>query len=426
MKLLLKNALLIDPVAKSEQIGDILIANGKIEKIGTKIQAPTEARVIDLTGKIVTSGFIDMHVHLRDPGYEEKETVATGTKAAACGGFTAVVAMPNTKPALDNETTIEYLNKKALSEGCIEVLPCASLTKARNGLELAEYGILKAAGACAVSDDGDPVVNSEVLRRAMEYSLLFDLPILSHCEDKELAGAGSMHEGYYSTILGLKGIPSIAEDVIVARDIALAEYTGARLHICHVSSAGAVELIRAAKKRGVKVTAEAAPHHFSLTDEDVIGYNTATKVNPPLRSVEHVEAIVAGLMDGTIDVIASDHAPHTGEDKNVEYEYAAFGISGVETSVAIALNYLYHQKKMPISELIERYTIAPASVLGMNYQGLVQDREANLTVLDLELVKRVDVKTFASKGKNSPFDGKELKGWPVLTIYKGKIVAENL
>jgi len=423
MQLLLKNGRIIDPVAGIEQTGDILISDGKIKAIGQGLELEENAKTIDIMGQIVSPGFIDMHVHLREPGYEYKETIASGTKAAAVGGFTTVVAMPNTNPALDNETAIEYVISKAQKEGVIEVLPCAAITKGRKGDEIAEYGILKNAGVVALSDDGDTVANPEVMRRAMEYSLIFDLPILAHCEDKVLSG-GSMHEGYYSTILGLKGIPSLAEDVIVARDIVLAEYTGARLHIAHISTAGAVEMVREAKKKGVKVTAEVAPHHFSITDAEVVGYNTATKVSPPLRSGEHVEAVIAGLLDGTIDAIACDHAPHALVDKNVEYEYAAFGISGIETSVAVSLHYLYHGKQMPLMELLHKFTVGPAAILGMKYEGLVPGAEANLTILDIDLIKKVDINNFVSKGKNSPYHGKELKGWPVMTIYKGQIVAE--
>ena len=423
MRLLLKNGRIIDTVAGTEQKGDILISGDKIQAIGQDLEAGLDVKVVDLEGKVVSPGFIDMHVHLREPGYEYKETIATGTKAAAVGGFTTVVAMPNTNPAMDNETSIEYVMSKAQKEGIIEVLPCAAITKGRKGDEIAEYGILKNAGAVALSDDGDTVANPEVMRRAMEYSLIFDLPILAHCEDKALSG-GSMHEGYYSTILGLKGIPSLAEDVVVARDIALAEYTGARLHIAHISTAGAVEMVRAAKKKGLKVTAEVTPHHFSLTDAEVVGYNTDTKMSPPLRSGEHVEAMIAGLLDGTIDAIACDHAPHALVDKNVEYEYAAFGISGIETSVAVSLHYLYHEKQMPLMELLRKFTIGPASILGMKYEGLMPGAVANLTILDIDLTKKVDVNTFVSKGKNSPYHGKDLKGWPMMTIYKGQVVAE--
>jgi len=424
-QLLLKNCQIVDPAAKKEYFSDILIIENKIRTIARDLQPGPDTKVIDLQGKIVAPGFIDIHVHLREPGDEDKETIATGTMAAARGGFTSVVAMPNTKPAIDNEAAVEYIKCKALSDGIIEVLPCAAITKGRKGEEISEYGILKKAGAVALSDDGDPVANPEVMRRAMEYSLLVNLPIISHCEDKNLAGGGAMHEGYYSTILGLKGIPCLAEDVQVARDIALAEYTGAKLHIAHISTAGSVELVRTAKKKGIRVTAEAAPHHFALTDAEVVGYNTNTKVNPPLRSEEHVKAIIEAILDGTIDAIASDHAPHTVENKNVEYDYASFGISGIETSVAAALDVLCHQRKMPLIDLISRYTTGPASVLGLDYQGLKPGRTANLTILDLEQIKRVDVNSFASKGKNNPFHGREFKGWPVMTIYQGKVVVGN-
>ncbi len=425
MQLLLKNCQIIDPVHKNEQSGDILLVDDKIHTVAQGVNPGADTQVIDLEGKVVAPGFIDMHVHLREPGYEYKETIATGTKAAAVGGFTYVVAMPNTKPAMDNEATVEFVLSKAEKEGTIKVLPCAAITKGRKGEEISEFGILKNSGAVALSDDGDPVANPEVLRRAMEYSLPFDLPILTHSEDKDLAGGGSMHEGYYSTILGLKGIPSIAEDVAVARDIAIAEYTGARLHIQHISTAGAVELVRRAKEKGLKVTAEAAPHHFTLTDAEVVGYNTSTKVNPPLRSEEDVKAVIKGLEDGTIDAIASDHAPHAIEDKYVEYDYAAFGISGLETSVAVSLDSLYHKGNMSLMDIIEKYTAKPAAILGIDYKGIIAGGEANLTIIDVNKIKKVDVKNFVSKGKNNPFDGRELKGWPVMTIYKGQIVYKD-
>jgi dihydroorotase len=421
-QLLLKNCNIVDPVLQKEHTGDILIKDGIIDVVAKDIKAEGNMEIIDLEGKTVAPGFIDMHVHLREPGFEDKETIATGTRAAAAGGFTSVVAMPNTKPAVDNEATVEFIKSKAQKDGVIEVLPCATITKGRKGEEISEYGILKSAGAVALSDDGDAVSNPEVLRRAMEYAKIFDLPILSHCEDKYLSDGGAIHEGYYSTILGLKGIPSIAEDIAVARDIAIAEYIGARLHIQHVSTLKAVELIRRAKQKGIKVTAEAAPHHFTLTDADVVGYNTFTKVNPPLRPQEHVDAIIAGIKDGTIDAIASDHAPHTSEDKDVEYDYAAFGISGIETSVALSLDCLFHKNKMPVMKIIEMFTIKPASILGLEYKGITGGSTANLTILDLDKVKRVNIDEFISKGKNSPFGGKELKGWPVMTIYKGQIV----
>lgn len=427
-RLLLKNALIIDSVRHREFKGDILIENCKIKKVAEEIEINDreETRTIDLEGKVVTPGMIDMHVHLREPGEENKETIATGTKAAAYGGFTAIACMPNTYPAADNEATIELIKRRAEEAGNCRVLPVGCLTKERQGEIMAEYGFLKDAGVVALSDDGNSVMNSEVMRHCMEYATLYDLPVLSHCEDENLAEGGQIHEGYYSTILGLQGIPAAAEEIMIARDIALAELTGARLHICHISTKGGVELVRRAKEKGLKVTAEAAPHHFSLSDQETASYNTATKVNPPLRSEEHIQAVIAGLKDGTIDVIASDHAPHSREEKEVEYPFAPFGISGVETCLAVSLHYLYHTGKLSLRQLVEKFTTGPASVLGINIAGIEEGSLAHLTVFDPELVKEVNLKNWHSLGQNTPYAGKNLKGWPVMTIVGGKITAESL
>lgn len=425
--LYLKNALIVDPINEMEFKGNILIEDGYIKEIGEFEAAfnSEETRIVDLQGKIVSPGLIDMHVHLREPGEEYKETIATGTKAAAQGGFTAVACMPNTKPAVDNETVIEYIKEKNKAAGYTKIYPVAALTKERKGEEISEFGILREAGAAAFSDDGDAVANTELMRRCMEYSTLYDAAVLSHCEDKSLAVDGQIHEGYYSTILGLQGIPAAAEEIMIARDIKLAELTGARLHICHISTAGGVELVRQGKEKGIKVTAEAAPHHFSLSHEITQNFDTSTKVNPPIRSHEHIDAIIEGLRDGTIEIIASDHAPHSRIDKEVEYIFAAFGISGVETCLAVSLDYLYNQNILSLKELLNKFTAAPAAVLGIEYPGIKKGAPADLTVIDLDKEKIVSLDDWHSMGTNTPFIGKILKGWPVMTVVGGKITAED-
>lgn len=425
--LYLKNTLIVDPINDIDFEGHILIEDGYFKEIGEFEPAfnPEETRIVDLKGKVVSPGLIDMHVHLREPGEEHKETIATGTKAAAQGGFTAVACMPNTKPPVDNETVLEFIKEKNKAAGYTKIYPVAALTKGRRGEEISEFGILREAGAAAFSDDGGTVENTELMRRCMEYSTLYDAAVLSHCEDRNLSAGGQIHEGYYSTILGLQGIPAAAEEIIIARDIKLAELTGARLHICHISTQGGVELVRRGKEKGIKVTAEAVPHHFSLSHEITQDFDTSTKVNPPLRSQEHINAVIEGLQDGTIDVIASDHAPHSRIDKEVEYIFAAFGISGVETCLAVSINYLYNQNILALKELINKFTAAPAAVLGFENPGIKKGFPADLTVIDLNKEKIVDLDSWHSMGTNTPFAGKSLKGWPVMTVVDGKITAEN-
>ncbi len=424
MKLLVKGGKIIDPANNFFQVADILVRDGKIAAVARNIEADN-AEIIEAKGKLVMPGLIDMHVHLREPGLEAKETIATGTRAAAMGGFTAVACMPNTKPVVDNRALVEFIKSRAASEGAVHVFPIGAITKGSEGIELAEIGDMKLAGAVAVSDDGRPVMNAQVMRLAMQYAQMFDLPVISHCEDTSLVAEGVMHEGYHSTVFGLKGITSAAEEVMVARDIILAELTGARVHIAHVSTAGSVELIRMAKRKGIKVSAEATPHHFTLTDEAVGNYDTSTKVNPPLRGAGDVRAVKDGLRDGTIDVIATDHAPHTVEEKDVEYQYAPFGMVGLETAVGLAFRELVRPGILSVEELVMKISCNPARILGLNKGHLGRGADADITIVDPDLKETVDVNKFASKGKNSPFHGWELIGLPVVTVVGGRIVMRD-
>jgi dihydroorotase len=365
-------------------------------------------------------GFVDMHCHLREPGEELKETILTGTRAAAKGGFTAVACMGNTKPPADSSAVISLIKEKA-SQASFPVYPIGCATKGRAGGEPSEIGELVDAGAVALSDDGSSIMSSEVLRRVMEYAKMFDIPVLSHCEDTFLSDEGVMYEGFYSTQLGLKGIPAAAEDVQVARDLILAELTGASLHIAHVSSGGSVAIIREAKKRGIRVTVEVTPHHLCLTDEAVKDFDTNTKVKPPLCSQEDQEALYEGLRDGTIDVIATDHAPHRRDEKETEYNLAPFGISGLETAVPLVWEHLVEKEVLSPVELAQKMAWNPAQILGLPERVLQVGAEANLTVVDPHLQQPVKVNEFVSLGKNSPFDGWVLRGWPVMTVVSGEI-----
>ncbi len=424
MKLLVKGGKIIDPANNFSKAADILVVGGKISAVGQNLCADG-AEIIDAQGKLVCPGFIDMHVHLREPGLEAKETIASGTRAAARGGFTGVACMPNTKPVVDSQALVEFIKSRAAAQGVVNVYPIGAITKGSAGGELAEIGDMKLAGAVAVSDDGHPVTNSQVMRLAMEYTKMFDLPVISHCEDLDLVADGVMNEGYYSTVYGLKGISRAAEEVMVARDIMLAELTGARLHIAHISTAGSVELVRMAKKKGLKVSAEATPHHFALTDEVVGSYDTSTKVNPPLRGTDDVKAVKEGLRDGTIDVIATDHAPHAVEEKDVEYNYAPFGIVGLETAVGLAFRELVNPGILSIEELVRKMSCSPARILGLNKGHLGVGADADITLIDPDRQEIIDVNKFASKGKNSPFGGWKLTGLPVATIVGGRVVMRD-
>lgn len=423
MDYILQGGLVIDPINGLEEELDLRIQDGRITELGTVLES-REAEVIDLRGKIVAPGFIDIHVHLREPGGEANETIKTGCQAAAAGGFTAVAAMPNTKPCADNEGVVELVIRRARAVGLTKVYPIGTISKGMEGQEIAEIGSLYKAGAVAISDDGLPVVSSEVMRRAMEYSKIFNIPVISHCEEPSLAENGQMHEGYWSTMLGLKGIPAESEEIMVARDILLAKLTGAKLHLAHLSTKGSVALLRLAHSWGLQITAEATPHHILLTDEDVVGYSTSTKVNPPLRSAEDAEAVRQAVIDGTIQCLVTDHAPWSRELKDQEYALAPNGISGLETAIPVCWDTLVVKGGMSPKELIARFTKGPAQVINLDC-GIRKGLAADLTVIDPELKKTVQVTDFYSQGKNNPFEGRTLQGWPVLTIVDGKVVMED-
>jgi dihydroorotase len=423
--LLIQDGRIIDPGRKLDEPGSLLIAGGKISWVGRGKESPpqTDYDVIDAKGLIVCPGFIDLHCHLRQPGFEEKETIATGTMAAARGGFTTVACMPNTEPPLDNKATIDYVKATAAREGAVRVLPIGCVSKGRKGGELADMEGLAEAGVIAFSDDGDPVATPELMRRALEYSLVSNLPIIDHCEDKALSRGGQMNEGKISAGLELKGIPSASEDNIVARDLALAETTGGWIHIAHVSTQGSVELIRRAKEKGVRVTAEATPHHLTLTEERVKGCNTSAKVNPPLRTKRDVKALIKGLNDNTIDIIATDHAPHTEAEKRQPFDRAPFGISGFETALGSLMG-LVQRGDITLVNLINKLTAKPAEIIGQKYGlgTLEVGSTADITIFDPALEWTVDTRDFASKGKNTPLAGEKLKGKVMVTIYGGKVV----
>lgn len=421
MKILIKGGLVVDPVCGKVLKKDILVVDGKIAGTGTNL-SQSGVQVIDAAGRLVAPGLIDMHVHLREPGFEAKETIYTGTRAAARGGFTSVACMPNTDPVIDNAALITSLINRARCGGLVNVYPVGAITRGSRGEELAEMGDMAGAGAVAFSDDGMPVMNSGLMRKAMQYAGMLGVTIISHSEEKSLSAGGCMHEGYISTILGLKGIPACAEEVMVARDILLAEETGCRVHIAHVSTAGSVRLLKEAKARGVRVSAEAAPHHFTLTDEAVMGFDTFTKVNPPLRTGDDVAAVKQGLADGTIDVIATDHAPHTAEEKDVEYERAPFGIAGLETAVGLVWTELVNTGVLTPLQAITCMTLNPARILGIPKGTLETGADADITIIDPGLAEAVDPASFASKGRNTPFAGRMLKGLPWLTMVSGRVV----
>ncbi len=421
--LVIKGGQVVDPSQEINKVATLVVEGARIKEIlteGSDIPDKEGYRVIDATGLYVFPGLVDMHVHLREPGYEYKETIKTGTMAAIRGGFTSVCSMPNTKPVNDNETVTEFILRKAFAEGACYVFPIGAITKEQKGEELAEMGMMYEAGCVSFSDDGMPVMNSLIMRRALEYSKIFGVPIISHAEDRALSANGVMNEGRVSHELGLKGIPAEAEIIIIKRDIELAKLTGARLHIAHVSTRGGVEAVREAKRKGIPVTAETCPHYFTLTEEAVRGYRTAAKVNPPLRTPEDVEAIKEGLSDGTIDVIATDHAPHHRDEKTCEFDRAAFGISGLETALALSLT-LVHEGVLSIDALIEKMALNPSRVLGLGKGTLKRGADADITIVDPEAEWKVEPERFLSKGKNTPFEGFVLKGVVRFTICKGRV-----
>jgi len=421
VKLLIKNGRVVDPSSGTDKKLDVLIDKGKIIETKPKISAGG-TKSIDASGLVVAPGFIDMHVHLREPGQEDKETIATGARAAARGGFTSIACMPNTHPVNDNRGVTEYILSEAKKNAAVNVFPIASITKEEKGEELTDMADLIDAGAVAFSDDGMPVQNSQVMRRALEYSKILNTVIIDHCEDKNLSADGVMNEGYYSYLFGLRGIPSSSEETIVSRDIILAQKADAAIHIAHLSVKGAVALVKEAKKKKVKVTAEVTPHHLFLTDSLIESYDTNLKMNPPLRSKEDVRALKQAVKDGTIDVFATDHAPHTIDEKDVEFDIAPFGINGLETAVPLLLDKLVNEKIIPITRFVEMISTNPALILRLENKGKIcAGADADLTLLNLNKKIIVDVNSFKSKSRNNPFQGWELKGAPEMTIVGGKI-----
>ncbi len=422
MKLLIKNGRVIDPASGTDKTLDILIDRKKIAAVGSKINDKT-AKVVDAAGKVVAPGFIDMHVHLREPGYEHKETIATGTLAAAAGGFTSVACMPNTSPINDNPGVTHSILTEAKRSARVNVLPIAAITRESAGEELTEMVNQAKAGAVAFSDDGRPLTNNQLMRRAMEYSQMLETTIIDHCETPDLSAGGVMHEGDYSYQFGLKGIPSSSEEVMVARDIILAESTGVGIHLAHLSTRGSVELVRRAKAKKIPVTAEVTPHHLLLDDSLLEHYDTNLKMKPPLRDKKDVQSLRKAAKEGVIDVIATDHAPHTPDEKEVEFDQAPFGIIGLETCVSLILDRLVREGILPLSRFIEMISSAPARILNLTDKGKIQPgADADLTLLDLNREVIVDVFAFRSHSRNSPFHGWKLKGAPEMTIVGGKIV----
>lgn len=426
-RLLIKGGRVIDPSQGIDGALDVLISDETITEVGPRLAA-RGARVVDAKGLVVCPGFIDIHTHLREPGQEHKETIASGTRAAAAGGFTAVCAMPNTEPVNDNEGITRLMIEKARAEGTVRVYPIGAITRGSAGKELSEFGDLREAGCVAVSDDGHPVADTQVMRRALEYAKAFDFVVIDHCEDPALSRKTCMNEGPVSTHLGLSGEPAVGEAIMVERDVLLAELTGSRVHIAHISTAASVDAVRRGKARNVRVTAEVTPHHLFLTDEKVreSAYDTSTKMKPPLRSEADRLAAIAGLQDGSIDCIATDHAPHHVDDKRVEYDCAANGIVGLETAVALCLDRLVGEGLLGLPRLVALLSTNPARVLDLPGGTLAPGAPADITLLDLARSQKVDPARFQSKGRNTPFGGWVLKGWPVATIVGGTVAWDDL
>ena len=423
---ILKGGRVVDPVNGVDGSADVLIDGGRVTRVGPDLWVEPGTVVIEVPrGCVVCPGFIDMHVHLREPGHEHKETVATGVAAAVAGGFTAVACMPNTEPVNDDAGITRLILSRAADAGLARVYPVGAVTKGQAGEQLAEIGELRAAGCVAVSDDGRPVANASLMRRALEYAAMFDMTVIDHCEDVSLAGDGVAHEGHYAAALGLRGLPAAAETIIVERDVILSGLTGSPVHIAHMSARGALRAVRSAKDRGVRVSCEVTPHHFTLTDERLAGYGTNYKMNPPLREAADVEAMLEGLCDGSIDCIATDHAPHHYDEKLVEFDRAPFGIVGLETAVSICLDRLVHAGHLPLSRLVELLAVNPARVLGVPGGDLTAGAPADITVLAPELAVRVDAAAFRSLARNTPFDGWSLRGGVAATMVGGRTVYVN-
>jgi dihydroorotase len=419
--LLIKNGRVIDPASGHDAVADVLIEDGVIAGIGQNL-AKQGAEIFDATGLIVAPGFIDMHVHLREPGFEHAETIESGARAAAAGGFTSIAPMPNTAPVNDSATVTSYIVERARRHAIVNVWPIGAITKGSAGEELAAIGSMVNAGAVAISDDGRPVMNARVMRRAMEFARSFGVPVIDHCEDLHLSAGGDMHEGFESVRLGLRGIPGCSEDVMVARDILLAEVTGARYHVAHISSKHSVEMVAFAKSKGLAVTAETTPHHFAITDADMLPYDSNYKMKPPLRSHGDVDAVIEGVVNGAIDAIATDHAPHPGSEKMQEFEKCPFGILGLETALGVSFQHLLHPKKIELKRFVELFTTGPARILGIPRGTLAQGAAGDVTIFSLDRVWTYDVNKSFSKSRNSPFDGQTFRGGPVATVVNGKIV----
>ena len=416
--MILKNARIVDPVRNIDCVGDIGVADGVI----VEAASVKDPQIVDLSGKVVSPGFIDIHVHLRQPGNTAAETVATGSMAAAAGGFTSIVAMPNTNPAADTAGSIELLKRTAQEQAVVHVLPCGNMTKGGKGEEMAGIGSLKAAGVAALSDDGKCIQDHALMRHVVEYAKSFNLPILDHCEENTLAAGGVMHEGKWSVLLGMNGISSASEELMVARNIILARQIDWKLHMQHISAAESVELLRSARSKGIRVTGEATPHHITLTDQCIKKFDTNYKMNPPLRSERDRLAVIEGLADGTLTAIATDHAPHTGTAKMVEFDHAPFGIIGLETALPLSFTELVVKGVLTIPQLISKFTSGPADILGMENYSLAVGNVADITVIDPEAKWTVDKSKFFSKSRNTPFDGFNVQGQVVMTIVAGKVV----
>ncbi len=421
MRLVIKNGRVIDPASRHDAVADVLIEDGVIRGIGANLSGD---EVFDATGLIVAPGFIDMHVHLREPGFEHAETIETGSRAAAAGGFTSICPMPNTSPVNDNATVTSYIIDRARKHAVVNVFPIGAITKGSLGEELASIGSMKNAGAVAISDDGRPVMNARVMRRAMETAKSFGIPVIDHCEDLHLSAGGDMHEGLESVRLGLRGIPAASEDVMVARDILLAELTGARYHVAHISARHSVEMVAFAKARGLAVTEEVTPHHFALADSEMPPYDSNYKMKPPLRSTCDVGAVVSGVVSGAIDAIATDHAPHAGSEKMQEFEKCPFGILGLETAIAVSLEQLVHPGKISLMRLVELFTTGPEKILGLGRGALRPGAPADVTIFSTDREWTYDVNKSCSKSRNSPFHGRTFRGGPVATFVRGQVVWE--
>jgi len=421
MPIVIKNGRVIDPASNTDRVADVLIVDGRVAGVAPNLSSPKAER-FDATGMIVAPGFIDMHVHLREPGFEHAETIESGSRAAAAGGFTSVCCMPNTKPVNDSATVTSYIVERARNKAVVNVFPIGAITKGSAGEELAAIGAMKAAGAVAISDDGLPVMNSRVMRRAMEFARSYGIPVIDHCEDLNLSGGGDMHEGAKSVRWGLRGIPAAAEDIMVARDLLLAQLTGARYHVAHVSTRNAIGMVQYARQKGLPVTCEATPHHFALADEDMAPYDSNYKMKPPLRSTGDRGAVVDGIANGSVTAIASDHAPHPGSEKMQEFERCPFGIIGLETAIALALEVLVHPGRITLNRMVELFTTGPVSVVQLGRGTLAPGAPGDVTIFSTDVEWTYDVNQSPSRSRNSPFDGRTFRGGPVATVVNGSMV----